>query len=194
MKNKMAILTVLLAVFLGMGCMSMQVKAPKDPIKVDITMRLDVYQHVTNDINSIENMVSGKSPAGDKAAPKPEGGMKLNFLMVNAYAEEGLSPEVEQAAASRKARYAELSSLEGKGVIGENRSGMLEAKGSGAPADLISAENADRMTIYKALSQKNGASLEDVRKLYAQRLQNDAPAGTPIEVMNTSGSYGWKKK
>ncbi len=188
MKKEMAVLAVLLVVFLGMGCMSMQVKAPKDPIKVDVTMRLDVYQHVANDINSIENAVSGK------AAPKPEDGMKLNFLMVNAYAEESLSPEVVQAAASRKARYAELSSLEGKGVIGENRSGMVEAKGSGAPADLISAENADRMTIYKALSQKNGAALEDVRKLYAQRLQNDAPSGTPIEVMNASGSYEWKNK
>ncbi|MDD5073231.1 MAG: DUF1318 domain-containing protein [Candidatus Omnitrophica bacterium] len=188
MKKGIAVLAVSLAVFLGTGCMSMQVKAPKEAIKVDVTMRLDVYQHVTSDINAIENAVSGK------AAPKPEGGMKLNFLMVNAYAEESLSPEVQQAAARRKARYAELTSLEEKGVIGENRSGMVEAKGSGAPADLISAENADRMAIYKEISQKNGAPLGDVQKLYAQRLQNDAPAGTPIEVMNASGSYEWKNK
>jgi len=188
MKNKTAFLTVLLVVFLGMGCASVQVKAPKEPIKVDITMRLDVYQHVTKDIDDIESLVSGKT------APKPKDGSKLNFLMANAYADEGLSPEVEEAAMSRKARYAELSSLEEKGLIGENKLGMVEAKGSGAPADLISAENADRMTIYVALSQKNGAPLEDVQKLYAQRLQDDAPAGTPIEAMNSSGKYIWKKK
>ena len=188
MKNKMTITVILLAVFLGMGCAQVQVKAPKDPIKFDITMRLDVYQHVAKDIDSIENIVSGK------AAPSPKDGMKINFLMVNAHAEEGLSPEVEKAAMNRKARYADLSSLEGRGAIGENKLGMVEAKGSGAPSGLISAENADRMTIYRALSQKNGAPLEDVQKIYAKRLQEDAPAGTPIEILNASGSYEWKNK
>ena len=188
MKNKTAVAVVMLAMFLGMGCASLQVKAPKDPIKVDITMRLDVYQHVTKDIDSVESIVSGK------AGSKPKDEMKVNFLMVNAYADEALSPEVEQAALSRKARYAELSSLEGKGIIGENKSGLVEAKGAGAPAGLISAENADRMTIYNSISKKNGAPLEDVQKIYAKRLQDDAPAGTPIEVMNTSGSYEWKNK
>ena len=188
MRSNKMVLAAILVVFFGTGCMSMQVKAPKEPIKVDITMRLDVYQHVVSDIDNIENIVSGKTEA------KPKDGMKLNFLMVNAYADEGLSPGVEQAALRRKDRYAELTSLESKGVIGENKMGMVESKNSSAPAGLISAENADRMTIYKALSQKNGAPLEDIQKLYAQRLQNDAPAGTPIEALTSSNSYEWKVK
>ncbi|OGX29652.1 MAG: hypothetical protein A2879_05025 [Omnitrophica WOR_2 bacterium RIFCSPHIGHO2_01_FULL_49_10] len=188
MKNKMVVLTVLLAVFLGVGCASVQVKAPKDPIKVDITMRLDVYQHVVKDIDDIESIVSGKTGA------KPKDGMKLNFLMANACADEGLSPDVEQAAMRRKDRRSELTSWESKGAVGENKFGLVEVKGGEAPADLVNSENSDRMIIYNALSQKNGAPLEDVQKIYAKRLQDDAPAGTPIEAMNASGSYEWKNK
>lgn len=188
MKNKTVILAVLLAVFLGMGCASVQVKAPKEPIKVDVTMRLDVYQHVVKDIDNIESIVSGKTEA------KPKGGMKLNFLIANAYAEEGLSPDVEKAALRRKDRFAELNVLEGKGAIGENRLGMVETKGAGAPADLISAENADRMIIYKSLAKKNNVTVESIQIIYAGRLQDSAPSGTPIEVMGASGSYKWITK
>src|SRR3989338_15566 len=65
--------------------------------------------------------------------------------------------------------------------------GVGEEKGGNPPADLVNSENSDRMIIYNALSQKNGAPLEDVQKIYAKRLQDDAPAGTPIEAMNASG-------
>jgi len=38
-----------MGVFLTVGCAKVQVQAPKEPIKVDISMRLDVYQHVEKD-------------------------------------------------------------------------------------------------------------------------------------------------
>lgn len=179
---------IFLGLLFSVGCAQVQVKAPKEPIKVDITMRLDVYQHVVKDIDDIESIVSGKT------GTKPKDGMKLNFLMANAYADGGLSPDVEQAAMRRKDRHAELASWESKGAIGENKLGLVEVKGGEAPADLINSENSDRMIIYSSLSQKNGVPLEDVQKIYAKRLQDDAPAGTPIEVMSESGSYEWKNK
>ena len=188
MKNRITVPVAVFLVVLVMGCASVQVKAPKDPIKVDITMRLDVYQHVEKDIDSIEDIVSGKK------APKPKEGMQLNFLFTDAYAEEGMPADVEQAALRRRDRKTELMAHEAEGHIGENRMGLVEARSSQAPGGLVSAENSDRMLIYKAISQKNGAALEDVQKLYAKRLIEDAPAGTPIEVMDASGNYGWKKK
>lgn len=188
MKIRVLVSVVLLSMFLGIGCAQVQVKAPKEPIKVDITMRLDVYQHVTKDIDNIESIVSGKNDANSK------GGMKLNFLMVNAYAEEGLPKEAEDAAMRRKDRRSEIVSWEVKGAIGENKDGMLEIKGKGVPQRLIDDENADRMIIYKAITKKNGVGIEDVQKLYAERLQSDAPSGTPIQVLNASGEYEWKKK
>lgn len=194
MKSRILAATAVFLAFLGVGCASVQVKAPKDPIKVDITMRLDVYQHVEKDIDTIEDIVSGKVPAGGKSAPKPKDGSKLDLFFTDAYAEEAIPADVEAAAIGRRDRRAELVMHEGEGHIGENRMGMVEARSSEAPAGLVSAENADRLLIYRSISQKNGASLEDVEKLYAKRLQEDAPLGTPIEVIDAAGNYSWKIK
>lgn len=178
---------LMLAVIIGLGCAKVQVQAPKEPIKVDISMRLDIYQHIEKDIDQIENIVAGK----DKQS-------FLVGLVGVAFAEEGLSPEVEEAALRRKDRRSELLSWEGKGAIGENKSGLTEIRDPSAAdpsiQQLVSAENSDRMIIYRAVAAKNNSSVEDVQKLYAKRLQDDAPGGTPIEVLNQSGSYEWKKK
>ncbi len=173
---------------LGLGCARVRVEAPKEPIKVDISMRLDIYQHVQNDINDIENMVSGK----DKQS-------LLEYFTATAYAQEGLSAEVEQAASRRKDRRAEIVSWQSKKVIGENNMGLLEvrdpASADAGVNDLVGKENSDRMVIYREVARKNGASVEEVQKLYAKRLQSDAPAGTPIEALDAAeGQHQWRVK
>lgn len=177
----------------GLSCARVRVEAPKEPIKVDISMRLDIYQHIEKDIDAIESIVSGGK---EKTKDAP---IQLNYFVSSAYAQEGLSPEIEQAALRRKDRYAEIVSLEQNGLAGENKSGLVEIRDAGAAGSsaqqLAAEENNDRMIIYQAVAQKNGTSIEDVQKLYAQRLQNDALAGTPIEVLNTAtGAYEWKAK
>lgn len=173
-------------IILVLGCAKVQVQAPKDPIKVDISMRLDIYQHVENDINAIENIVSGS-----KAQPVSSDKQSfLGRLMPYAYAQEGLGADVEQAALRRRDRLAALSSQESKGVVGENDAGQVEIRKSQAAdssvRELVSAENADRLIIYKSIAKKNGTSLEDVQKLYAKKLQGSAPSGTPIEVASSN--------
>ncbi|MBU0504017.1 MAG: DUF1318 domain-containing protein [Candidatus Omnitrophota bacterium] len=182
-------------VILAVGCARLSVQGSKEPIKVDISMRLDVYQHVEKDIAAIESLVSG---AKDIAKPGDKQSFLINFIP-NAYAQEGFSPEVEQAALRRKERINELYALEGRGVVGENKSGLVEARDlpqvSTAVKQIIDAENSDRIIIYKAVAAKNNTSLEDVQKLYAKHLQSDAPSGTPVEVLNEgSGAYGWRLK
>ncbi|MDD5730569.1 MAG: DUF1318 domain-containing protein, partial [Candidatus Omnitrophica bacterium] len=130
---------------------------------------------------------------------KKAGGQSLlNCFVTNAYAQEDLSPEVKNAALNRKNRRSELASWESKGVIGENSLGLVEIrssdKGGSEAAALVQAENNDRMVIYQAVAKKNGTSVDEVQKLYAKRLQADAPAGTPIEAANGSGNSGWKTK
>ncbi|MBI4335876.1 MAG: YdbL family protein [Candidatus Omnitrophica bacterium] len=165
------------------GCASVEVRAPKEPIKVDISMRLDVYQHVQKDIDAIENIVSGskeqKKPA---ASPAANQNSMLYIAVSNAYAQD-ISPEAEEAALRRKARYADLASYEQNGIIGENSSGLvvLRNPGDAAAQDLTDKENSDRMVIYRELADKNGVSVESIQKVYAERLQKDAPAGTPVE-------------
>lgn len=171
---------------LAMGCARMQVGGTKEPIKVDIAMRLDIYQHVEKDIDAIEDIVSGGKPA-KKAGQQ---GSLLRMLVNDAYAQEGLSPEVEQAALRRKDRLAELSSLEAQGVIGENKDALVEVRGAGAgaAAKVAGDENADRMIIYQALAAKNGTSVAEVQKLYAKKLQGSAPSGTPLQAPDGSWS------
>jgi len=180
----------LISVLVSLGCARVRVEAPKEPIKVDISMRLDVYQHVEKDIDAIEDIVSGNKP-------KPQSKFQNNLfglIVTEAYAAD-LSPEVEQAALRRRDRKAQLAGWQARGVVGENNTGLAEVrdalKADGSVAPLVSAENSDRMAIYQAVAAKNGTSVEEVQKLYAQRLQEDALAGTPIQ--GGDGSWGIKQ-
>lgn len=196
MKKGNILVLVVLAAAISLGCARVNLGGTKEPIKVDIAMRLDIYQHVQKDIDSIENIV-----AGDKKQPekKPGGRSFLNYLVENAYAQENLSPEVEQAALRRKDRRDILSSWEAKAVLGENKLGLVSIRNPGQ-ADgtvntLVQDENADRMLIYRSLSEKYAETLEQIQKVYAEKLANQAPSGTPIETLNSStGSYEWKIK
>ena len=174
------------ALIMALGCARVMVETPKEPIKVDISMRLDVYQHIAKDIDAIEGIVSGEAKtSSDKES-------LLNLFVACAYAKD-LSPEVEDAALRRRDRRAEISSWQEEGVVGENRSGFLEirnaAQADSALRQLVEAENNDRMVIYQAVAEKNGVGVKDIQKIYAKRLQDDAPAGTPIEIINQSGNY-----
>lgn len=193
---RIAVLLVF-GLILGLGCARVRVEAPKEPIKVDISMRLDIYQHIEKDIDQIENIVSG-SQGKNKAESKDKQSL-FDYFVHNAYAQEGLSPEVEDAALRRKDRRSELVSWQGKGVVGENKSGLVEIRmpenADSSVKELAEAENKDRMIIYQAVAKKNNSSVEEVEKIYAKRLQQDAPNGTPTEVLNeTTGAYEWKIK
>ncbi len=72
MKKFWVILGVLVVFF---GCARVRVEAPKEAIKLDISMRLDIYQHVTKDIDAIEDIVSGGSS-------KPLSGEKGSMLNI----------------------------------------------------------------------------------------------------------------
>lgn len=191
----MRILTLIVAgIILSLGCARVKVEGSKEPIKIDISMRLDIYQHVQKDIDEIESIVSGSKQEG-----KTKNNQSRFSFVQNAYAQEGLSQEVEQAALRRKDRRGELSDWQAKGAVGENRSGLVEirnqAEAGQALNELVKAENDDRLIIYSHLAKKNNTALAEIQKIYAQRLQDDAPIGAPIEVLSaSSGTYEWKVK
>lgn len=178
-------------VFVVLGCASVEVKAPKDPIKVDIAMRVDIYQHVANDINEIENLVSGDSSKNEQQSFWDVGLMKV-------YAQDSISSKAEEAALRRKERRPKIVSLESRGIVGENLNGLVEIRNSSLinqeTRALINDENNDRRVIYQEISRKNGAKIQDVQKIYSQRIYSDAPTGTPLQVEDSSGSLTWKNK
>lgn len=184
-----------MGMFLLFGCARVRVEGAKEPIKVDISMRLDIYQHVAKDIDAIESIVSGEKKASSKANTQS----LMRYLVGSAYAQEVLDADVEKAALRRKDRKSELEAWQKQGIIGENSKGLVEMRKPGftdPPVEpLIAAENKDRMIIYAAIAGKNGISVAEVQKMYAKRLQEDAPSGTPVEVFNSArNDYEWKIK
>jgi uncharacterized protein YdbL (DUF1318 family) len=175
-----------------LGCAKLSVETAK-PIKLDISMRIDVYQHVEKDISSIEDQIYGGK---DK---------KLNavfgFGIEAAYAAD-FSFAVLDAIERRKSRSAMIEEYFSQGYIGENRDAVLEIVNKGLAIDLkgkviaaIDAENADRVTIYSGIAQKNGADLADVRKSSFSDHYRRAGEGYWFEVYDDgSGKYSWKQK
>jgi len=175
--------------FVLLGCARVSIDTKK-PIQVDVKMRVDIYQHVAQDVANIEDMISSE--------PKTQGADQVSLFFLGAKEawaqEEADYPEdVRAAIERRRERRSELVSWEAKGVIGENMSGQAElvnrAADSGA-AGLVEQENRDRSIIYTYVAGKNGASVDETAKVSAKRIQEDAPSGTPIQ----SPSGEWTTK
>ncbi|MGE5280566.1 MAG: DUF1318 domain-containing protein [Deltaproteobacteria bacterium] len=173
---------------LAAGCAHVSV-ATKEPIKLDVSMRVDVYQHVERDVNAIEDMITGP-PAAPGAAEKTS---LMDLLVPAAYAapSSGLPDEVAVAIERRKERRPQILLLASQGYIGENASGFLDIfdKASLDPGkrSMVEEENKDRLVIFAYVAKKNGASVEETGKVFADRIQQDAAAGTPIE--ESSGKW-----
>ena len=108
-----------------------------------------------------------------------------------AYAQQGVAypAEVQKAIDRRKDRWEKIKSLESSGVIGENNRGYVEVRDISKAGearkdvpDLIKKENEDRQQIYRYVSREYGAApLEETERIFAKRIEADAPTGTPVE-------------
>ena len=89
-------------------------------------------------------------------------------------------------------RLGALNGIKDRGAAGENNQGVLEARGNAAPADhgVISAENADRRTVYAAIAAQTGASPDAVGRQRAQQLAGLARRGHWIQ----DAGGAWKQK
>lgn len=113
-------------------------------------------------------------PAAAEAQPLPE--LKIR------------TPEVMAVIASRRARWGELSAALARGCAGENNQGLVEARPApGCPpnlADLVAAENRDRMTLYRTLVEQNNMPPGDLARVqagFARENRARAPAGAWVQ-------------
>lgn len=168
------------------GCAKVNIATSK-PLKVDINMRVDVYQHVAKDVESIEDQIYGSSKKQINA---------ISFIE-SVYAQEG-SPELNSAIQARRARAATIEDLFRKGYIGENKDAYVELRAKDGPAGIqtvVSEENKDRSVIYAATAQKNGADILSVQKAFFDDHYKRASAGSWFQVFDeTKGAYEWKQK
>ena len=91
----------------------------------------------------------------------------------------------------RKERRARIVLLASQGYIGENSNGLLDVFDKGSldqgKLTMVEEENKDRLVIFEYVAKKNNTSVEDTGKVFGDRIQKDAAAGTPIE--ESSGNW-----
>ena len=178
---------IIFLAFLVVNCAKVSVETKK-PIKVDINMRLDIYQHVVEDVEDINDQIYGSSSK------------KLNFIFgfEEAYAAE-LSQVALDAIFCRKNRAGSIEEYFGQGYIGENRYALIESRRDVSGEEgakikqIISEENKDREIIYKAIADKNGSDVSFVQKASFESDYKRALNGSWFQILD-GGVYNWKKK
>jgi uncharacterized protein YdbL (DUF1318 family) len=158
---------VIIVAALG-GCAAPTVNlATSDPIKVDINMRLDVYQY---------------GQTGEKKAEtKPV---------------TTASPKTR-----RDNRMADIQQFKNSGLVGEGHEGLLVIQESAKQQkddyrDYIRAtieeENADRITVMKALAENEKTSLPEIQSQQAEIWRNRSFKGEWIEVPVPEKPSEWR--
>lgn len=149
------------------GCAAPTVNlSTSDPIKVDIAMRLDVYQHTKD--------------AGLKTA-------------------SARGPD-ETAEVRRRNRMADIQNFKNSRLVGEGRDGLLsirvETEGDAGDylRKTVAEENADRVSLMKAMAEKERRSLEAIQADQAALWQKRSFQGELIEVLNPDGTFTWIAK
>jgi len=80
-----------------------------------------------------------------------------------------MTPEVKNALAGRQSRYAELQAAKNNGAIRENNEGLVSGN-----SGLVSAENNDRMVIYRTIAEQNNlgsAGLPQIQRAFAETIR-----------------------
>ncbi|MFC1599192.1 DUF1318 domain-containing protein [Candidatus Omnitrophota bacterium] len=153
-------------------------------------MRVDIYQHVVKDVESINDQIYGDQ----------EKQLNFNFLMQSAFAADS-SSEAQEAISRRKSRVKTIEGYFAKGYIGENKDALLQMRGdvpSGLKsevASILKEENRDRDIIYRETAQKNKANISEIRKVFFSSDLKRARGGYYFEVYSKEkGKYIWIKK
>ncbi len=140
------------------------------PIKVNIAMKLDVYQH------------------GAPAAP----------VKTTASASDAATPDAIQD--RRRLRLGELQPLKNSRLIGENHLGLLEVRNPAPGEygdyvrETVAAENKDRSALMELTAKAQKISLADVQKQQAANAIHSAFNGEWIETQKPGGTYAWTQK
>ena len=179
-------LIFVLITLVALGCARVRVETV-EPIKVDINMRVDIYQHVAEEVQSINDQIYGTD-------------MDVNFLfslIEDAYAADNTG--LTAAISRRKNRLKQIEEYFVLGYLGENRYALLELRAQVPPSEeakikeVISRENSDRQTIYKATAEKNEISISEAQKIFFEDDYKRALGGFLFEVLK-DGKYVWQTK
>jgi uncharacterized protein YdbL (DUF1318 family) len=151
------------------GCKAPTVNlATSDPIKVDINMRLDVYQY------SSPTTKKAAGPQATPAAVTPEARRRNRMADIQQFKNERLVGEGHE------------------GLL------VILKKPEGEYGDYlrvaVEEENADRMDLMKSLAEGEKTSLPEIQAKQAELWRNRSFKGEWIETQTIDGSWKWMQK
>jgi uncharacterized protein YdbL (DUF1318 family) len=165
-------------------------------------------EEVRGAADRIVNEVWGERAQPEEPKPplleKAPGNSMLHLIQPrSAYAQQDIdvsTPEIRAIRASLKARSDKLFLYFDAGNVGVGRDGLLKVrstegldlKGRAEVNQLVSAENQDRLRLYKEIARANGfpEKADEVQRIFAQTWREKADQGWYIE----QPGGGWKKK
>ena len=84
--------------------------------------------------------------------------------------------------ARMKSRLPAIKKLKSQGIVGEDNAGFLKFVGDKkVSADVVAAENKDRLTVYKAIAKQQGTTAELVGKRRALQIAKRAAPGEWVQ-------------
>ncbi len=161
-----------LAVVLG-GCFGVpvHVSTPR-PLKVDVSMRVDIYQHAKQ--------------TGDDTPEKP------------AEPEEDTANATLES--RRRDRMPEIQRFKNSRIVGENHYGLLTIRERpGGPygervEQVVEAENADRKALMRMLAAEHRVAVSRIEADQAALWRQRAFPGEWIEQQQADGTWQWVQR
>lgn len=117
----------------------------------------------------------------------------LLSLLAAFFAVPAFSQDDENAIKARlAARVPEVDALKVAGLVGENKSGLLEQRGPlAAPqTEVMNAENTDRRALYNIIASRVGLTANVVGEQRAESIRKNSAAGIWLQAPDGS----WFKK
>jgi hypothetical protein len=112
----------------------------------------------------------------------------LIFVLVFCFVANAAANGIKERMA---ARLPEIVALKDKGVVGEDNLGYLQFVGTvKEKADLVQAENNDRVQVYQAIAKQQGTTADLVGRRRAQQIVEIAQPGHWLQDANGN----WYKK
>ncbi len=117
-------------------------------------------------------------------------GSLVSLLLLGMFVHGGIA-HAGDIKSRMKSRLPVIKALKAKDVLGENNKGYLEFLGGNKENEnVVSAENADRRTVYRAIAKQQGSTAEIVGKRRALQIAEKAKPGEWIQ----DGSGAWSDK
>ena len=149
------------------GCTSIPIDVgTKDPVKVDIAMKVDVYQHADP---------NGSKKTAPQPAPTDVAKSRRNRM-----------GEIQVLKNSRLVGESHAGALEIRTLPPGEYGDYVKTT--------VDAENSDRTRLIEKLAKEKNIPVSVAERQQAELFQKDAFAGEWTEVADGAGNFAWKQK